>query len=333
MNRKRNCLWMVVIVMACAMAMVFAGCSGKETKKEAQTEAPQKEHRLSIVTTIFAPYDFARQIVGGNADVTMLLSPGAESHSFEPTPQDIIRIQECDVFVYVGGESDKWVDKILSSMDTKNKKIIKLLDTVEAVEEETKEGMQVSEEEEEEHGHEHEEKELDEHVWTSPRNAIAITKAMTKVFGELDSKNKDAYEKNSAAYVKELENLDEQFKQVVSSGKRKTIVFGDRFPLRYFADAYGLDYYAAFNGCSTDTEASAATVAFLTDKVKKEKIPVVFQIELSNGAIAKSIAEATGAKVETFYACHTLSKDDYKAGLTYVAFMKKNVEVLKEALN
>lgn len=322
------------ILMLCCLAGTLSACGTKPTGNET---TKQETDRLQIVTTIFAPFDFARQLIGDHADVTMLLSPGAESHSFEPTPQDIIKIQQCDVFVYVGGENDTWVDRILASFDHSDMEIIKLLDCVDAVEEETKEGMEDDHEHEDEADHEDEdhedEVELDEHVWTSPVNAIAISKKMAEVFSEKDEKNSQAYEENLASYVKELEELDRQFTEVVATASRKTLVFGDRFPLRYFADAYGLDYYAAFTGCSTDTEASAATIAFLTDKVKEEEIPVVFAIELSNGNIARSIAEATKTDVKTFYACHTLSRDDYEAGLTYVDFMKRNVEVLKEALN
>ncbi|MDO5519524.1 MAG: metal ABC transporter substrate-binding protein [bacterium] len=330
-----------IVVMLTLVMALLTGCAGG--KDVANTTSGQADKKLKVVSTIYAPFDFARQVAKDNAEVTLLLKPGAESHSYEPTPQDIITIQNCDVFVYVGGENDKWVDKVLDSIDNKQMKIIKLLDCVNAVEEEHKEGMQDAHEEEEhdhedEHEddheeHEHEEHELDEHVWTSPKNAIAISKKMQQVFSEADPEHAEAYKENLASYVTELEKLDRAFGDVVSTAKRKTIIFGDRFPLRYFVDAYGLDYYAAFSGCSTDTEVSAGTIAFLTDKIKEEAIPVVFKIELSSGNIANSIADSTNTKVLTFYACHNISKDDYEAGMAYTDFMWKNVDTLKEALN
>lgn len=327
MNRRKKIISFAAIIMAFAIAVT--GCSSSKNKA---TDSKADEKKLKVVTTIFAPYDFARQIGKEHADVTLLLKPGAESHSFEPTPQDIISIQNCDVFIYVGGENDSWVDKVLSSIDNKDMKIIKLLDCVDVVEEELKEGMQ-EEEHEHEHDHEEEEKEFDEHVWTAPKNVITIATKMQQVFAETDLEHAKDYEANLAFYKEQIDKLDKAFWDVVNNAKRKTLVFGDRFPLRYFVDQYKLDYFAAFPGCSTETDVSAATIAFLTDKVKEEKIPVIFKIELSNDTIAKSIADATGAKVMTFYSCHNISKDDYEKGLTYTDFMWRNVDALKEALN
>ncbi|MDR1564573.1 MAG: metal ABC transporter substrate-binding protein [Oscillospiraceae bacterium] len=280
---------------------------------------------FNIVTTGFAPYDFARQITAGKADLTMLLSPGAESHSYDPSPQDIIKIQKSKIFIYVGGESDAWVDKILDSIDTSKVKIITLMDCVELVEEETVDGMQEEAEEEEEPAY-------DEHVWTSPRNAKLIVQKLSEALCELDTANAEEYKKNTAAYLEKLDALDAKFKAVVAEGSRKTIIFGDRFPFRYFADAYGLTYYAAFPGCSTETEPSAATVKFLIDKVKAEKIPVVFHIEMGNEKMTKVISEATGAKVLQLHACHNISRDDFKNGVSYLDIMEKNADALKEAL-
>ena len=183
-------------------------------------------------------------------------------------------------------------------------------------------------------GHEHEhEEEPDEHVWTSPANAILIAEKIATLLKEKDPANAASYEENSVAYVKQLNALDESFRNVVSSGTRKTVLFGDRFPFRYFADAYGLTYYAAFSGCSTETEASAATVAFLVNKIKEEKLPVVFTIEFSNGKIADSVCDATGAKKLTLHSCHNVSADELANGATYLSIMQKNVETLREALN
>ncbi|MDR1021494.1 MAG: metal ABC transporter substrate-binding protein [Synergistaceae bacterium] len=286
--------------------------------------------KISIVTTIFPQYDFARAIAGDKADMTMLLRPGAESHTYDPTPRDILKIKDCDVFIYGGGESDEWVNRVLESVDTSKMKIISLMDCVDVVEEEIVEGMQ--EEEEEEEGHDHE-AEYDEHVWTSPKNVKVIVQKISDVLTDVDPANAGVYTKNAADYLVELDKLDKAFADVVKGASRKTLVFGDRFPFRYFADAYGLNYFAAFPGCSTETEASVATVAFLINKAKAEKIPVVFHIELSNEKIADTICEATGAKKLLFHASHNISRDDFQNGVTYLDIMTANVGALNEALN
>ena len=322
---KKNITIIAIALFICVFA--FNGCGGQG--KPAGTEAGRK---LSVVATIFPPYDFARVIAGDRADVAMLLPPGAETHSFEPTPQDIIRIQNCDVFIYVGGESDEWVSDALSSMDTSKMKIVTLMDCVETVEEEVVPGMQDEEEEPGEGEEGADEPELDEHVWTSPRNAGLIVEKIATAMTEADAENADVYRRNTDAYLQELDGLDAAFRGVVEGAARKTIIFGDRFPFRYFADAYGLTYFAAFPGCSTETEASAATVKFLIDKINAEKIPVVFHIELSNEKIAATLSEATGAKVLLLNSCHNISKRDFEAGKTYLELMKANVPALKEAL-
>lgn len=297
--------------------------TGCETNKKSND-------KLSIVSTIFPGYDFARQIADKNADITMLLSPGMESHNYDPTPQDIIKIENADIFIYVGGESDEWVDDILDNIDTSKTKVIKMMDSVDTLEEEVVEGMQ--EETEEETGGEHEE-EYDEHVWTSPKNAIKLTKAISNAIIEKDAENKEQYENNTTAYVEKLESLDSDFKAIINNASRKEIIFGDRFPLRYFVEEYGLTYYAAFPGCSSDTEANASTIAFLIDKVKEDQIPVVFYIEMSNQKIAKTIAEETGAKTLEFHTAHNVTKQEFNNGITYIDIMKNNIKVLKEALS
>lgn len=296
----------------------------------APNPAAKPDGKINIVTTIFPQYDFARQITGGRANITMLLKPGAESHSYEPSPQDILKIKNSSVFIYTGGESDEWVKKILASLDTSQMKIIALLDCVPAVEEELVEGMQ---DEEEEHEHEHEdEPAYDEHVWTSPRNAKLIVQKIADTLCAVDTPNAAVYRQNAQNYTAELDKLDADFRALLGGAQRKTLIFGDRFPFRYFADAYGLNYFAAFPGCSTETEASAATVKFLIDKVKAEKIPVVFHIELSNEKMANTVAEASGAKIMLLHSAHNISKADFEKGLTYLELMKQNVLNLKEAL-
>jgi zinc transport system substrate-binding protein len=317
----------VALSLLTACALVFGACSRKSA-----VSVPAK-HAISVVATIFPPFDFARQIADGKADVTMLLPPGAESHSYEPTPQDVIKIQNCNVFIYCGGDSDAWVDKILASMDTSKMKIVKMMDACPTVPEETVKGMQKDPDDDDSKTPGVPAIDYDEHVWTSPANAVLIVQASNRALDQADPANAAFYNGNTGKYVGNLKELDSLFKNVVSSSKRKEIVVGDRFPFRYFVDRYGLKYYAAFPGCSTQTEASAVTVAFLIDKVKQDKIPVVFHIELSSGKIAQTIAAATGARVAELDAIHNVSKAEFAAGATYISLMKQNAAALKEALN
>ncbi len=505
----------LLVLSLVVMATLLAACTPSNT-------TVGNQDKVSVVATIFPPYDFVREIAGDKVELTMLLPPGAESHSFEPTPQDIIKIQNCDMFIYVGGDSDTWIDGILDSMDTSNIKIVSLMDLVDTVEEEIVEGMEDS------HGHDHghgdaihkediearpladfagdwqsvlpyfadgtldeyiaasaeknettaaEEKaaflekrateyksiditddkltvytdtasmtgnysyveyrpvyndeneitnvwyiyqitkivenmptylafndhkiksipdedheghedhdvheeelahfhmrygsesiealievknwaptyypadaaaeaikdalashdhshdgEYDEHVWTSPQNAIKIVAALSEQLCAIDTAHAAEYKQNTTAYLEKLKELDKAFRQAVVEGNRKTLVFGDRFPFRYLVDTYGLDYFAAFPGCSTETEPSAATVAFLIDKVKEENIPVIFHIELSNEKMADTICEATGAVKQLLHSCHNITKSEFEKGVSYLDLMTKNVESLKEAL-
>jgi zinc transport system substrate-binding protein len=491
------------LIMFCLLAVLAMSLSAR-----AGEDRTQDNGKTTVVTTIFPPYDFVREIAGTSVNLTMLLPPGSESHSFEPSPQDIIKIQKSDIFIYVGGESDAWVERILSSLDTGRIKIITLMDCVEVVEEEIVEGMEDDEEghshgdeqftaadikdraltdwagdwqsvyphlldgtlnpvmehkaeggektardyfeqyktayatdvdrvaitrdsmtfyrngvpvkanyryrgtgvipeddgslwvrykfeaagnppkgapryvmfsdhlhapAKSEHfhlytsdesfdalmadtnpvnyptyypagltkneivaemiGHDHgEETEYDEHVWTSPRNAKLIVEKISEALCEADPANAPEYKKNTAGYLEKLDTLDAAFQNVIAQGTRKTLVFGDRFPFRYFADAYGLSYFAAFPGCSTETECSAATIAFLVNKVRGENIPVVFHIELSNEKIADAICEETGAKKMLLHAAHNVTKRDFDRGISYLEIMTKNSEALKEAL-
>jgi zinc transport system substrate-binding protein len=290
-----------------------------------RTKPSKANDKINVTSVIFPSYDFVRTIAGDKVNLTMLLPPGSESHSYEPTPQDIIAIKNSNLFIYPGGENSKWVERILDSISnlSKDMMILNMIDLVDAVEEEIVEGME---------GEEEEETAFDEHVWTSPQNAKTIAIAITDSLCELDSVNADYYRQNFAAYSTKLDELDASFKAVVDGAKRKTIIFGDRFPFRYLADAYGLDYFAAFPGCSTDTEPSAATVAFLINKVKSEKLPVIFHIELSNEKMADTISEATGAKKLLLHSCHNLTKNEFEKGITYLDVQKANVVNLREAL-
>lgn len=290
--------------------------------------------RLSIMTTVFPAYDFARTLAGDAADVRLLLPLGTESHSYEPTPQDIIAISEADLFIYVGGESDHWVETILSSLGDNTPQVFRLTDAVTMVAEEYTEAM-----EHDDHSHEadeqHEEHtpELDEHVWTSPKNAKLIVAALTDTLTALSPASEASFASNLQSYLDELTKLDQAFEAVVASGKRDLIIFGDRFPMRYFVDAYGLRYDAAFPGCSEDSEPNIRTLMTLIDEVQAQSIPVIFYIEFSSQKTADIIAEETGAKTLLFHSCHNLSYDEMQAGASYLSLMYSNVEALKEALN
>lgn len=278
--------------------------------------------KVQIMAAMFAEYDFALQIAGDCAKVKMLLPPGADMHSYEPTPQNIIDIENSDIFIYGGGESDAWLDDVLDSI-TETTVTVKMMDACELLHEE--------EHADESHGHN--EEEYDEHVWTSPKNAIKIVKSITKTLCDTDRENADRYRQNADEYISGLEKLDTDFRQVTHSAKRHEFVFADRFPLLYFAEEYSLEHFAAFPGCSHDTEASAGTVRELIDIVKERRIPVVFKIEMSNDALAQTVAKETGATVLEFHSCHSISKDDFKNGETYISLMRKNLENLKIALN
>ena len=284
-----------------------------------------KDDKVTIITTNFPAYDFARQITkGSNIEVKMLLKPGSESHDYEPTPKDIISISKSSMFIYVGGESDEWVNDLLDSIDTSNIQILKMMDEVNPVYEEKVDGMTINDDEDEE--------EYDEHVWTSPRNVIKISRTITDKIHKIDPENWSLYESNYSEYRIKLEKLDSDFKDVVNNSNRKVLIFADRFPFRYFVDDYGLGYYAAFPGCSSETEASAKTISFLINKVKEDNIPVILTIEFSNKKIANAISKETGAKILEFNSAHNISKEDFENGKTYLDIMNDNLNVLKEAL-
>ena len=281
---------------------------------------------ISIVTTIFAPYDFARTVAGENASVKMLLSPGADSHSYDPTPKDMLAVKKCDIFICVGGTSDAWVEEMIKSAGNPDIKVIKLM-------EHTEELICANHSHNHSEAHDHEHGEYDEHVWANPRNAVLASEAIASALCDVDPENADVYRSNFEAYKSELLALDSEIKSIVAEAKRTEVVFGDRFPLIYFTKAYGLTYHSAFPGCAADTEPSAAVLASLINKVNEENIPAVFHLELSAGNIADAICEATGAKKLRFNACENISKNDFEAGATYLGLMRHNASVLREALS
>ncbi len=298
----------------------------------------QNRKTTNIISSSFVGYDFARAVTGDKSDVSMFLKPGAEMHDFEPTPEDIINIKNADLFIYVGGESDEWVEDLLKNNEMPEEKTLRLMDLVEAKEEELSEGMEEdeheSEESHEEHEHHHDEEEVeyDEHIWTSPVNAMRLVNGIKDKLSKIHPENEDAYAKNANAYTLRLSDIDQKIRNVVTSSNKKELIFGDRFPFRYFVDEYGLDYYAAFPGCSEQTEASSKTIAFLINKAKSDNIKTILKIELTSDKLAKSIADVVGAKVMTLNAAHNISSEDFEKGITYADIMENNIEVLKEAL-
>ena len=311
---------------------VLAGC-GKQNDTN-QTD------KLSIVTTIFPEYDWVREILGDkadNAEITMLLDNGVDLHSYQPTADDIVKISDCDLFIYVGGESDEWVEAALKNAANRNMKVINLLEVLgDSVKtEEIVEGMQEEEHEHEDaEEHEHEE-EADEHVWLSLKNAKMLVRVISKALQELDPDNKDIYAANADAYVKKLSALDAEYQAAVDAASNKTILFGDRFPFRYLVDDYGLRYYAAFVGCSTETEAGFETISFLAKRVDELKLSCVLTIEGAQHKIAETIVRNTTAKnqrVLTMDSMQSTTSKDVKNGTTYLSVMEKNLSVLKEVL-
>ena len=331
--KKITALLLALFVLVGALA----GC-GKQNDTN-------KTDKLSIVTTIFPEYDWVREILGDkadNAEITMLLDNGVDLHSYQPTADDIVKISDCDLFIYVGGESDGWVEDALRNAANRNMKVINLLEVLgDSVKtEEIVEGMQEEHEHEDAHAHddaeEHEhEEEADEHVWLSLKNAKMLVRVISKALQELDPDNKDIYAANADAYVKKLSALDAEYQAAVDAASNKTILFGDRFPFRYLVDDYGLRYYAAFVGCSAETEAGFDTISFLAKRVDEWKLPCVLTIEGAQHKIAETVVRNTttkNQKVLTMDSMQSTTTQDVKNGTTYLSVMEKNLSVLKEAL-
>lgn len=327
-----------IIAAVLSVAIIFVACSNGRNNNENTTKNNDDNTKLSIVTTIFPEYDWVRQILGenqANVDLTMLLDKGVDLHSYQPSADDMVKVSKCDLFIYVGGESDTWVDDALKSAQNKNMKVINLLDVLgnSVKEEEQVEGMQVEEEEEE---GEEEGPEYDEHVWLSLKNAKTLCSSIADALCEIDSKNADVYKKNLNEYTKNLDALDKEYQQVVNGAKYDTLAFGDRFPFRYMVDDYSLKYYAAFVGCSAETEASFETIKFLANKVDELGVTTVLTIEDPKHKIAQTVVENTKEKNQKILALNSMqsvTSDDVKNGETYLNVMQSNLDVLKQALN
>lgn len=313
-NSKNGMRTLVFAIITAMLLGIFSACSDR---------IGDGEKKLKIVTTLFPQYDFARQIVGEQADVTLLLTPGSESHTYEPTPKDILKIQNADIFIYIGGESEVWVKEVLDSVKNDKLKTLRLMDCI------TPLAADHANDTEEKH----ESNEYDEHIFTSLRNAEAIMEEICSTICEVDNENAEEYRENSKAYSDKISNLDLKFTEMINNSARKKVVFGDRFPFIYFAHDYGLEYSAAFSGCSSETEASTAVISELISTVKIENIPTVFYIEFSSRTIADKIADAAGVKTAMLHSCHNISKEDLENHTSYVDLMTQNYQNLSEALN
>lgn len=320
---KLKKIMLLVILVAIILTSIIIGIHASKKAKTNNTD------KIKVTVSNFASYDFLRAIIGNNDNVelTFLLGPGKDSHSYEPTAQDLITIQNSDLFVYVGGEMEKWADRVLDTLETGKTEIICIADIADKMEEKEIDGA-----EENEHEHEHEEGAFDEHVWTSPQNAIKMINALENEMEKIDNKNSNTYKENSNKYIEKIKNVDSKIQNVVNNKVRDRLVFADKMPMQYFIDYYKLQVTAAFDGCSTETEPSAKTIAYIENKVKEEKIPVILYIELNNGAVAQTIANETGAKAMQIQTLHNVSKKDFDNGETWVSLMERNIDVLREAL-
>ena len=328
-------------LLAAVLLLTAAGC-GRQTDTA-------DDGRLQVVCTLFPYYDFVRQIGGDAVDAVLLVPAGRETHSFEPTPLDVITMSRADVFIWNGGESELWVEDVLDAAGEDIPYRLAMMDCVETYREEYAEGMQGGHDHDhddhDDHDHDHddhdghlhdgheEDIEYDEHIWTSPVNAMALCRAICDTLCEADPDNADGYRARLEGYLGELQALDNTFRDIVDGAARRLVVFGDRFPLLYFCKEYDLDYRAAFHGCAGDTEPSLATLKYLIDLVDAEDIPVVYTIELSSQKVANAIAETTGAQVRTFHSCQTVSRAEFDGGATYISLMTANAAVLKEGLS
>jgi len=283
--------------------------------------------RVRVVTTLFPYYDMARAIAGDRAEITLLLSPGREAHSFEPTPLDAVTIARADVFVCNGGESEQWVDQMLDAAGEGIAVVCRMMDFAETREEEFVEGMQGADEDEDS-----DEIAYDEHVWTSPRTAAALARALCGALCEADEANAGAYRANCERLCAQLAALDARFTALRADAKRDLLVFADRMPMLYFCKDYDLRYRAAFHGCSSDTEPSLATLRYLIDKVREEEIPAVYVVDLDSSGIAEVVSESTGARIERLYSLQTVSRADFDAGETYLTLMERNLKALEAGL-
>ena len=318
------------LAMLLGTAGIFTSCADGHTSD-----------KLSIVTTIFPEYDWVRELMGekaADADLTLLLDNGVDLHNYQPTAADIITISDCDMFIYVGGESDGWVEGVLANAANQDMIVINLLETLGdrvVAEEEIENGTEHDHDEEEAHDHEHGEHGSDEHVWLSLENAKLICEVLADKLGVIDPENEELYQSNLTAYLDRLTQLDTAYRAAVDAGTKNTLLFGDRFPFRYLTDDYGLSYYAAFSGCSSESEASFETIAFLAAKIDELGLDTVLTIDGASHKIAQTIISNTSEKNETILSMNSMQSvtlADAENGVTYLSIMEDNLDVLREAL-
>ena len=324
--------FLALFAVAIVAVGILAGCSSSNTSSDNSTSTENDPNKITIVATLFPQYDFARQIAGDKANIELILPPGVESHTFDPSPSDIITIHNSDVFLYTGSNMETWANNIIESLPDS----VHVLNVSQGITL-LKSPSGGHNHAEDDHDHTSEELNADElnqydpHVWTSPVNAKIMVQNILQTLCEVDPDNAD-YSENANDYLSQLDQLDQEIRTVVANGNRKEIVFGSRFALFYFTHEYGLEYKSAFDSCSTEAEPSAKTVSELINEVKEKQIPVIYYEELTDPKISRSISEETGAEMLLFHSCHNLSKADFESGATYLSLMKQNVENLKKGL-
>lgn len=332
------------IIAGLLSIMALSGCTSSTNSSDSVNNSnTRKTYKLNVVCTIFPQYDWVKQIVGDDSaetDLTLLINSGIDLHSYQPSADDIIKATSCDVLIYTGGESDKWIDDALKTPQNKDITAINLLDILgdKVKEEEVNECMEAEEHEhdESEHDEDDHEHEMDEHIWLSLKNASFICDYISKTLSEIDSENTEKYTQNAKQYIEKLNALDQQYQETVTAAKHKTILFGDRFPFRYLADDYDLDYYAAFVGCSAETEASFETIAFLSSKLDELGLEAILTIEGTSHKIAETIVQNTQSKAQQILSLNSMqsiTKSDIENGAAYLSIMEENLSTLKTALN
>ena len=305
-----------VLIIALISVLLFSGCGERAD-----------DGKITVITTVFPQYDFVRQISdGADIEIKMLLKPGGEAHTYDPTPADMMATEDCDLFIYVGGESEAWAEKIISSSKIDKDRLISLIDVSNKLEAEHYHADEAEEEHEEHAG------EYDEHVWTSPENAILISRAICDRLSEIDGDNAELYRANTEEYISQLVDISDEFRTLADKAETKTLVFADRFPFLHLVREYGLSYVSPFSGCSAQAEASTSDVISLIEYVKENDAEYIFTVDFSNEKIAQTVSSETGARILRMNSCHTVSADDMKAGVTYIDLQKRNLQALQEAL-
>jgi len=331
----------LTVIFVVLLAASLFGCTQNQ-KTSDLSENENSNEKIKIVTTLFPQYDFARQIAGDKAEVALLLPPGAESHSFEPTPSDIITINKADIFIYTGKYMEPWAEKIIQSTDSDTINILDVSNGITLFKEDHEHDEEEHDEDEhteddidnsEEHGGDGHNHEYDPHIWTSPVIAKKMVDNIAASLCYVDSENASYYKSNAEKYKKQLDELDAEFNEIVNTGVRNKIYFGGRFALHYFTEEYGLEHESAYDNCSSETEPSAHDIAQIIDEIKEHKIPVIYYEELTDPKVSRSISEDTGAEMLLFHSCHNISKEDFEKGVTYLDIMKQNAENLKKGLN